>query len=288
MIARSIFAARNLHTLRPRNTLREFRWWMRFLCVLLAAVCAYPPSVKSQNASPISMTSTRFEITSRLSVIESALASTTTKGKARERLANEARDLRARLQTGDFRVGERFTLTFIKDSVRTDSITVRDSMLVGIANLPDLSLRGVLRSELTSKVSSFMAEYFKNATVRTQILTRISVMGEVNRPGFYYVAPDRPLSEALTIAGGPSATADIMRLEIRRSGSTILSARKSEQAVKDGKTLEEMAVQSGDEIRIPIKRKFNWALIVQVMLLASSLFFALVNFLRYYYSQQSP
>jgi len=274
----------NLSLMSSRNSLRSLVLAAAFGLVGFAGI---PRLAGAQAAAPITMTSTRFEITQRLQQIDQQLALAGTKGKQRDRLSDEATILRNRLQEGDFRVGERFMLTLIKDTIRTDSVTVRDSLLIGISNLPDMSLKGVLRSELTARVSAFVAEFLLNTGVRTQILTRVSLMGEVGRPGFYYLIPDRPVSEAVTVAGGPTSKADIKRLEVTRAGKVILSAKKSEQAVKEGKTLEQLNIQSGDEIRIPAIRKFNWQIITQLLLLASSLFFALVNFLRFYYSQQS-
>jgi len=274
----------NLSLMSSRNSLRSL---VLAAALGLVGFAGIPRLAGAQAAAPITMTSTRFEITQRLQQIDQQLALAGTKGKQRERLSDEATILRNRLQEGDFRVGERFMLTLIKDTIRTDSVTVRDSLLIGISNLPDMSLKGVLRSELTARVSAFVAEFLLNTGVRTQILTRVSLMGEVGRPGFYYLIPDRPVSEAVTVAGGPTSKADIKRLEVTRAGKVILSAKKSEQAVKEGKTLEQLNIQSGDEIRIPAIRKFNWQIITQLLLLASSLFFALVNFLRFYYSQQS-
>lgn len=287
------FMACVIHMLRPRHnlSLMSSRYSLRSLVLAaalgLVGVTGIPHLAGAQAAAPITMSSTRFEITQRLQQIDQQLALAGTKGKQRERLSDEATILRNRLTDGDFRVGERFMLTLIKDTIRTDSVTVRDSLLIGIWNLPDMSLKGVLRSELTARVSAFVAEFLLNTGVRTQILTRVSLMGEVGRPGFYYLIPDRPVSEAVTVAGGPTTKADIKRLEVTRAGKVILSAKKSEQAVKEGKTLEQLNIQSGDEIRIPAIRKFNWQIITQLLLLASSLFFALVNFLRFYYSQQS-
>ena len=285
--------ARMTHLRHPRYNPRlgtlsaAFRSGAAALSVAFFGLLGLSDAAASQSAgNPITMSSSRFEITSRLQQIDQQLALAGTKGKQRDRLSDEATMLRNRLQEGDFRVGERFMLTLIKDTVRTDSVTVRDSLLIGISNLPDMSLRGVLRSELTPRLTAFVAEFLLNTGVRTQILTRVSVMGEVGRPGFYYLAPDRPISEALTTAGGPTTKANIKRLEVFRGGKTILSAKKSEQAVKEGKTLEQLNIQSGDEIRIPSTRTFNWSLIVQLLLLASSLFFALINLLRFYYSQQ--
>ena len=88
------------------------------------------------------------------------------------------------------------------------------------------------------------------------------------------------------IAGGPVDQANLNELEVRRGSSKLLTAKASRRAVKEGRTLEQLDVQSGDEVTIPIKRKVNWQLVVQSMLVVSSLFFAGLQFLQWYYNRQ--
>ena len=54
----------------------------------------------------------------------------------------------------------------------------------------------------------------------------------------------------------------------------------------DGLTIEQAGIQNGDEIEIPGKRVLTWQGITQTVFLISSLTFALINFLRYYYSEE--
>jgi hypothetical protein len=65
-----------------------------------------------------------------------------------------------------------------------------------------------------------------------------------------------------------------------------LTAKASRKAVKDGRTLEQLDVQSGDEVKIPIKKKVNWQLVTQSLLVVSTLFFAGLQFLQWYYTRQ--
>jgi hypothetical protein len=64
-----------------------------------------------------------------------------------------------------------------------------------------------------------------------------------------------------------------------------LTVKASRKAVKDGRTLEQLDVQSGDEVKIPLKRKINWQIVIQSMLVVSSLFFAGLQFLQWYYNR---
>lgn len=154
-----------------------------------------------------------------------------------------------------------------------------------IFDLPDLSVKGVLRSELGERLSSHVARYLRNATVRVNVLTRVGIFGAVQVPAYYYASPDRPVSELVTLAGGARADANLNQLEIERGGRKILSSKESKTALKSGRTLEQLDVQSGDDVRIPAKRKINWQVVIQLFFIVSSLFFAFIQFIQWYYGR---
>jgi protein involved in polysaccharide export with SLBB domain len=158
--------------------------------------------------------------------------------------------------------------------------------LVAVAALPDFSAAGILRSELDEKLNAHVSTYLKNTTVRTNVLTRIAIMGAVRSPGFYYAPPDRPLSDLVMLAGGPGADANLNEIELIRGGTSLLSSKDSRALLKDGRTLEQVDVQSGDEVRISAKRRIPWSTIVRSLLLVASLTFAILQFLISYYARQ--
>jgi hypothetical protein len=237
-----------------------------------------PASAGPQRAS-------RAMLLARAADLEQA-ATAAPKSDTRKKAAAEAAAIRARLVQGDFRVGDRFLLTFRQDSVRTDTVAVRDSLMISVLNLPDVSLTGVLRSELDEQMLTHVQKYLRNADVRTNVLTRISVLGAVARPGFYYAAPDRSVTDLVMLAGGPAPTANLTQLEVHRGGTTLLKAKDSKRQLEQGKTLEQLDIQSGDEVRIPEKRRVNWQIVTQLFFILSSFLFAFINFLRWYYSRE--
>lgn len=258
--------------------MRAFRLAI-FLCLLPAASSAQSaPAAGAQRA-------TRTELATRLQQLAGQIASAS-KVDQRGKLVAEQTAIRARLESGDFKVGDRFVMTVRFDSVRVDTASVRDSLVVSILNLPDLRLQGVLRSELDEKLNQHVARFIRNATVRSNVLTRIAVLGAVRSPGFYYASPDRPVSDILMLAGGPAPDANLGRFELRRGTNTLVEGKKSRELLESGRTLEQLDVQSGDEFRIPVKRKVNWQLVIQLFFIASSLFFAVFQFLQWYYNRQ--
>ncbi|WP_373068239.1 polysaccharide biosynthesis/export family protein [Gemmatimonas sp.] len=230
---------------------------------------------------------TRAALAERVAQLEQESGSGRLSGSARNRATSELAAVRMRLQQGDFRVGDRFVITLRQDSVRSDTASVRDSLKVSVVNLPDVSLAGVLRAELDERMTAHVARYLRGVSVRTSVLTRVAILGAVRMPGFYYVSPDRPVSDVIMIAGGPVELANLNEFEISRGSTKLVKAKDSKRVIKEGRTLEQLDVQSGDEVRIPSRKKINWQLFIQSLLLVSTLLFAGLQFLQWYYGRQN-
>jgi protein involved in polysaccharide export with SLBB domain len=244
-------------------------------------------SAASQSPSEmVAQRATRTELTLKVAQLERALQDARLKTDARARTSAELQSIRNRLEHGDFRVGDRFIITMRRDTIRSDTASVRDSLKVAVFNLPDISLSGVLRSELDERMSAHVARYLRGVTVRTNVLTRVAVMGAVKSPGFLYVSPDRPVSDLIMLAGGPSPEANLKKLEVSRNGVPLVEAKDSDRILRDGRTLAQVDIQSGDEVRIPVKRKVSWQSIIQLTFVLSSLFFAALQFLMWYYGRK--
>lgn len=230
---------------------------------------------------------TRTDLAARAQQLEQQISSGSAKGKALDESKTELAEIKSRLDNGDFQVGDRFMISVRMDSVRADTASVRDSLKVTVLGLPDMSLQGVLRSELDERLNAHIARYIRNVNARTTVLTRVAILGAVRMPGFYYAPPDRPVSDLVMIAGGPAPDANLDQFEVYRAHTRMLSAKDSRAAIRSGLTLEQLDIRSGDEFRVPQKRRFNWQLIIQTMFLVSSLTFAAINFLRWYYDRQN-
>ncbi|MFY7921302.1 MAG: polysaccharide biosynthesis/export family protein [Gemmatimonas sp.] len=257
--------------------------YIRAATVIAFLACQLSPrGAPAQSAPPAgAQRATRAQLESRVAELEAGR-----NGAGRGAAAAELNATKNRLVLGDFRVGDRFVLTLRQDSVRSDTVSVRDSLRVAVLNLPDFDATGVLRSELEQKVSAHVAKYLRNSTVRVSVLTRIAIVGAVQGPGFYYLAPDRPISDVVATAGGAGVDANLDQVEINRGSAKLLTAKNSKRAVKEGRTLEQLDVQSGDEVRIPKKRKVNWQAIIQLAFVFTSLLFAFLQFVQWYYNRQ--
>ncbi len=270
---------------------RGARRHVRAAAVAVAAALvlgAGTPSAYAQAApSAGAQRALRADLVARVAKVEQELASGQLTGANQNRAKAELAAIRQRLEQGDFKVGDRFVLTFRQDSVRTDTASVRDSLMVSLLTLPDVSLAGVLRSELDDRLNAHVARFVKNASVRSSVLTRISIRGAVQGPGFYYAPPDRPVSDLVMLAGGPLVSANLDQLELRRGAVVLLKLKDSKRVVKDGRTLEQLDIQSGDEVIISAKRgRPAFSSVIQLLFVFSSLFFAFLQFVQWYYSRQ--
>lgn len=255
--------------------------------VLFTASAVAAPVGTGGAQSAASQSASRETLSARASLLESQLVMAKLKSSRQSEIRAELDAIQRRLTGGDFQVGDRFVYTLVQDTSRSDTASVREGLVVSISNLPDFALKGVLRSELTERLTAHVTRFIKRASLRTNILTRIAIFGAVRSPGYYYASPDRPVSELVMSAGGPSPDANLGQLEIRRGKMVVLSASESKKAIREGRTIEQADVQSGDEVQIPEKRKWNWQSIIQLMFVFSSLFFGFIQFIQWYYNRQN-
>lgn len=87
-----------------------------------------------------------------------------------------------------------------------------------------VAVEGLTLDEARSKIQRLVDEYFTDATAIVNLVSfKISVMGEVNRPGYFYVYNNRlTLLEAISLAGDLKEFADrteITLLRQREDGS---------------------------------------------------------------------
>src|SRR2546430_9424531 len=86
-------------------------------------------------------------------------------------------------------------------------------------------LRGVLRSELRERLQDHLARFLRQPVVQVRPLIRLLVEGDVVRPGFYVAAPEQPLADVITLAGGFTQRAKPLGMRGER-GSTWLRSEE--------------------------------------------------------------
>lgn len=188
----------------------------------------------------------------------------------------QAAALRQRLRDGDFQVGDRIVLTVVSDAPHTDTLLVRAGRVIDLPGNAVLPLIGVLRSELEDRVTAEVLKYVKAQEIDVTPLTRIAVLGEVVRPGYFALRSDVPITDAIMLAGGPTATADIERTVVKRANREYRSADETRQAVARGLTLDQLGLSAGDELVVGRQRPFINPSIMSVVGMMASLAAVLV------------
>lgn len=189
----------------------------------------------------------------------------------RQQKQMQAATIRARLRDGDFDVGDRVLMSVRGDSTISDTVTVRAGRIIKLENLPDISLQGVLRSELQDYLTTQLARYIKRPDLQTTSLVRVAVMGSVAKPGYYQVPADLALADAIMTAGGPTSTADVDRTQVKRGNDVIYSSELLGQEVAKGATLDQLNIRPGDQILIGEKHHTPWGVIASIVGISAGL-----------------
>ncbi len=169
-------------------------------------------------------------------------------GALRSRARAEAELLRARLAQGDFQVGDRLTLKVEGQPELTNTFTVTAGPALILPGIREFPLSGILRSEVQSKLADHLKQFLVNPVLEVEALMRIWIAGAVAKPGFYTLPAQTPLTDVLMSAGGPSSQADLEKLEIERDGRKIWSGEALQQAMNEGRTLDQLSLQAGDRV----------------------------------------
>jgi protein involved in polysaccharide export with SLBB domain len=191
--------------------------------------------------------------------------------EVREEKRAEADRIRARLRDGDFNVGDRIAILIRGDTSMSDTVTVRAGRVIQLRNLPDISLQGVLHSELDGYLTKQIALYVKHPEVDATALLQLAVLGPVGRPGFYSVPIDMTLTDLIMLAGGPGAGSNINKTEVRRDNKVAYKDKAVRRALTTGMTLDQMSLRAGDQIVVGQGGKTDWLRIVQIGSIAAGM-----------------
>jgi protein involved in polysaccharide export with SLBB domain len=173
----------------------------------------------------------------------------------RDQARRLAEAVHQRLENGDFQVGDRIRLAVEDEKALSDTFTVVEGPEVVLPTLGPVSLKGVLRSEIQPYLQTHIARYIKDPAVQARSYIRISVQGEVIRPGFYTLPTDIVISDALQAASGFTASAKLGDITIVRGDRTAWDAAAVQRAVVDGTTLDQLGIRAGDRIVVASKPK---------------------------------
>ena len=222
-------------------------------------IIGYEAAAQAQEREwdPARVAATRSALEDLLAAYDAASRSQAYSETLRERARFEASRIRARLTRGDFQVGDRVILVVRGESELSDTFVVAPGQQLQLPLVGNVPLRGVLRSELEQRVTEVVGQSIRDPEVLARSLIRISVSGEIAQPGFYQVPADLPLADAFMLLGGPTREAQLEAARIERGGEIIWMGGPLSEAIREGRTLVDLNMQTGDEVVVPGKGGIN-------------------------------
>ena len=204
------------------------------------------------NWNPTKFHATRAELKEALSLYEDAARSNAYSSALRARAHFEAALIKVRLAEGDFQIGDRISMAVEGEpTLSSDTIVVGPQLVATLPTGDTVSLKGVLRSEVNERLHDAMARVVKSPVVRSQLYLRVTVMGAVGSPGFHVVRSDALITDVLSSAGGPASGADLNDIRIERQGERIWDGDPLQEAIIQGRTVDQLNLRAGDQIYVP-------------------------------------
>jgi protein involved in polysaccharide export with SLBB domain len=173
-----------------------------------------------------------------------------------------------RLEAGDFKVGDRILLQVEEplplapggggggaaskspEQLLTDTFTVTSTIALNLPLLGAVPLHGVLRSEIEPYLTRQIGTRIRDPQVHARPLVVVAVSGGVLRPGYYSVPADAVIGTVISSAGGGEKEGKITDLKIIQHGKTKWEGVPLQRAIGEGKTLDDLGIQPGDEIAV--------------------------------------
>jgi protein involved in polysaccharide export with SLBB domain len=153
--------------------------------------------------------------------------------------------------TSDFQLNDQILLEVEGDSQFTKAFTVGPGPALMLPVIGAIPLAGVRRAQVETYLTQQLKRYMKDPVVHAKVLVRLSILGEVEHPGFYPIRADAPVSDALMAAGGPTKDAKFTGTHIDRIGRDGVGGTELQEAIARGATVDGMGLRSGDQIYVP-------------------------------------
>lgn len=117
--------------------------------------------------------------------------------------------------------------------------------LLGRLRLVDIPL-----TQLRDTLSSQYRVHLRNPSINVTPVRRVSVLGEVQRPGLFGADPTFTLAAVVAMAGGATPEGNLNRIRIVRDGAVY------REGLSAGETLSSADIRSGDQIIVEEKSWF--------------------------------
>lgn len=131
------------------------------------------------------------------------------------------------------------------------------------------TVKGLAVYEVQEQLEEKLRSYLKDPYIMVYPLIRVTMQGSFNRPGSYRVDPAQSLWDLVASAGGPRAECDLSKITVERGGKVVIKDLLS--SFEKGYSLEEVGIETGDQIIVPSRKELQLGVIIGVINLVTSM-----------------
>jgi polysaccharide export outer membrane protein len=149
-------------------------------------------------------------------------------------------------------------ITVWKNDALSRTLPVRPDGKISLPLLHDIQAAGLTPMQLRDKIAAALGEFMPNPEVAVTVTDvrsyRVSVLGEVQKPGVLQLKADTTVLEAIALAGGFrdfASPGKIMILRKDTNGATHKIPFNYNRVVKDNRSQDNVTLKSGDVVVVP-------------------------------------
>ena len=149
------------------------------------------------------------------------------------------------LKPGD---GIKISFYNIDEQIKGDYF-VQDNGRIHLPYIGTIKAQSREFAELQSSIISEYSKIYKNPEITIQPLIRVDIIGEVGKPGVYYLTGFETITDLISLAGGESNDSNIENVMILRNGSQLDIDLDS--FLSGDNNLTDIGIESGDKVYLP-------------------------------------
>lgn len=119
------------------------------------------------------------------------------------------------------RIGDRVLIRVWVDTTFSDSVRIDETGSVVLPRLGSLCVRDIPASTLADSVRRAYGRVIRADAIEVTPLRRVTVLGEVRKPGTYFVEPRSTVRDAIAAAGGMTDISAVGRVTVMRDSSRL-------------------------------------------------------------------
>ncbi|MDE3052263.1 MAG: polysaccharide biosynthesis/export family protein [Gemmatimonadota bacterium] len=150
------------------------------------------------------------------------------------------------------RPGDIMRVKFWPEQQYSGDYEVETSGIVAMPLLGEMHVAGQPLSAVRAEVRDRYRSMTTNGVAIVSLQFRVSVIGQVARPGLYPMDATQSVFDALSQAGGPTNAADLSQIRLLRADHVIVLNAAEE--LRTGAPMLSVLLESGDRIVVPEKQ----------------------------------